>query len=208
MAERAVSQVRAGERPRSGEQPLPTRPAADDAPAARRPPARPEVAGTLAPPTPAERPPATPRSVRLSAALWWAGCLAGVVGVVTALLDHAALEAKLTASAQESDPAASADVVADGVRATIGLVVGTTGLLVLVSLLWVGLVLRRHGWARWALLVNAALLLLAVDVTQDMVSGGADVDRVAVLVQGALVVLAPVLLLARSARTWFRRTPA
>ena len=171
-----------------------------------RPPARPEL--TNAPPPPAPEPqPAPPRAVRLAAALWWAGCLAGVVGIVTALLDRDALERKLTATVRESDPTASGDVVADGVRATIAVVLGSTGLLVLVSLVWMGLVLRRRGWARWALLATALLLLLAVDVTQDMVAGGADVDRGAVLVQGGLVVLACAALLARSARAWFRRSP-
>jgi hypothetical protein len=142
--------------------------------------------------------------VRLAAALWWTGCLAAAVGLLAVLLDRAALDARLTATATAEDPTASAELVADGVRTLVATVVGAVGLLVLVSLVWVALVLRRRSWARWVLLATLLPTLLALDVAQSVAAGDADVDRVALVAAGGLFLVAVVPLFLRSARAWFR----
>jgi hypothetical protein len=95
-------------------------------------------------------------------------------------------------------------VVRDSVAATTALVTGSVAVLVLVALACVALVGRGRSWARWALLVTTLPLLLALDVTQSVVTGGADLDRIALLAAAGLFVLGLVPLLSRSARAWFR----
>ncbi|SNS77724.1 hypothetical protein SAMN04488107_3745 [Geodermatophilus saharensis] len=188
--------------PGAGEQPLPARPLAGGR-AGRRPPPRPATTSAVALPlTPPEA--RRPGAVRLAAVLWWAGCLAATVGLVAMLLDRAALDARLTATATAEDPTASAALVADGVRTLVAGIAGAVGLLVLVSLVWVALVLRRRSWARWALLVTLLPLLLALDVAQSVAAGDADLDRVALVAAAGLFVVAVVPLFLRSARAWSR----
>ncbi len=88
--------------------------------------------------------------------------------------------------------------------AALRLVTGSVAVLVLVALACVALVGRGRSWARWALLVTTLPLLLALDVTQSVVTGGADLDRIALLAAAGLFVLGLVPLLTRSARAWFR----
>ncbi|MGY1822559.1 hypothetical protein [Geodermatophilus sp. SYSU D00079] len=167
------------------------------------PPPRPATTSDIAPPlgrTPLPR----PATVRATAALVGAGCLAALTGVGAALLDHAALRDRLTATATADDPTAPAAVVAEGVRATIAVVTGGVTLVVLLSLVWVVLLLRRRAWARWALLLTALPALVVLDVAQSLVAGDADVDRVALLVAGGLLLLALLPLLTRSSRAFFR----
>jgi cytochrome c oxidase subunit IV len=142
--------------------------------------------------------------VRLAAALWWAGALAAVTGLVAMLLDRAALDARLTATATAEDPTASADLVADGVRALVLTVVASVGLLVLLSLGWLALVLKRRSWARWALLVTLLPALAALAVAQSVAAGDADLDRVALVAAAVLFLLAVLALFLRPARRWFR----
>ncbi|MGY1690192.1 hypothetical protein [Geodermatophilus sp. SYSU D01105] len=167
------------------------------------PPPRPATTSDLAPPIGRPRP-AAPGTVRATAALWWAGCVAALTGLGAALLDSEALRARLTETATAADPAASADLVADGVRATMVLVLASVAALVALSLLWVGLLLRARTWARWALVVTAAPLLLALDVAQSVVAGDADTDRLALVLAAGLFVVALVPLLSRSARAFCR----
>ncbi len=142
----------------------------------------------------------------LAAGLWFAACTAGALGVVTALLDHDALRSTLSETALANDPTAGADLVDAGVRATIALILGSVTLLVAVSLVWTVLVLRRHSWARWLLLVTGALSLAAADVAQSVVLGGADLDRIAFVVQAGLILLAAVVLFTKPSRAWLRRS--
>ena len=186
----------------TGEQPLPPRPA-HGRPAGREPPPRPRTGSDVALPL-GTTAPQRPGAVLLAAVLWWAGCLAAVAGLVAMLLDRAALDARLTATATADDPTVPADVVADGVRVLVATVVGSVGLLVLVSLVWVALVLRRRGWARWVLLATLLPVLLALVVAQSVAAGGADLDRIALVAAAGLFLVAVVPLLLRSARAWFR----
>jgi hypothetical protein len=168
------------------------------------PPPRPAVTSDLAPPIARAHPP-RPATVRAAAALCWAGCLAALTGLAAALLDLAALRDRLAALATAEDPAAPADLVADGVQATVALVLGGVAALVAASLVWTALVLRRRGWARWALLLSAVAAVPALGVAQSVVAGGADLDRWALVLAAGLLALAPVPLLGRSARAWSRR---
>jgi hypothetical protein len=167
------------------------------------PPPRPATTSDIAPPIGRPRP-EVPGTVRATAALWWAGCLAALTGLGAALLDSEALRARLTETATAADPTAAADLVADGVRATMALVLAGVAVLVAVSLVWVGLLLRARSWARWALVATAVPTLLALDVAQSVVAGGGDTDRLALVVAAGLFVVALVPLLSRSARAFAR----
>ncbi|MGY1638281.1 hypothetical protein ACI78V_16675 [Geodermatophilus sp. SYSU D00742] len=168
------------------------------------PPPRPATTSDVAPPSLDRATPARPGSVQATVALWCAGCLAALTGVVAALLDATALRDRLTATATADDPTAPADVVTEGVRATIAVVSGGVTLVVLLSLVWVVLLLRGRSWARWALLATALPSLVVLDVAQSLVAGDVDVDRLALLAAGGLFVLALLPLLARSSRAFFR----
>ncbi|WP_157937095.1 hypothetical protein [Geodermatophilus chilensis] len=183
----------------TAQRPLPRRVVLTGNVVAAPPPARPAVTSDLAPPLPRSRPP-QPATVRVAVALWWAGCLAAVTGISAALLDLGELRDRLAVLATAEDPAAPADLVADGVRATIALVLGGVGALVAVSLVWTALVLRGRGWARWALVVTAVPTVLALDVAQTVVTGGADLDRWALVAAAGLCVVAVLPLFSRSAR--------
>ena len=184
----------------SARRPLPVRPPSPRA-AERTPPPRPGLTSDLrAPVAPAQL--SRPWTLRLSATLWFAACAAGVAALLATMLDGDALRASLTATAAADDPAATAAAVEDGVRFTILAVLGVVSLLLVSTLLWTALVLRRRSWARWALLATGLLSLFAADVGQSLVAGGADVDRVAFIVQAGLVVLGLVTLFSGSTRSW------
>jgi len=191
--------TRSDQGPTTAHRPLPRRVVLTGNVAAPPPPARPAVTSDIAPPLPRNRPP-RPATVRAAVALWWAGCLAAVTGISAALLDLGALRDRLAVLATAEDPAAPADLVTDGVRATIALVLGGVGALVAVSLLWTALVLRGSGWARWALVLTVVPTVLVLDVAQTVVTGGADLDRWALVAAAVLCVLAVVPLFSRSAR--------
>jgi uncharacterized membrane protein len=192
----------ARQRPATGEQPLPVPRRVVVTGNVAAPPPRPRVGSDLPPPRlQADR---RPRTLDVAARLWWAAAAAAVITVVAAVLDRAALDERLTALALESDPGASAGAVAAGVRATLVLVLGGTALLALLSLAWLRLVLRRRSWARWALLATALPALVLADVTQSVVAGGLEVDRVAAICQAGLVLGALVPLWLRPTRTWLQ----
>jgi hypothetical protein len=173
------------------------------APPPRTPPPRPRLTSTLAPPVGTPEPP-RPRAAVVSAVLWSAAAIAGGLGVLAALADGAALRATLEAAAGEADPAASAELVDDGVDTTILLVVCSLTLLVALTVLGTALLLRRRRWSRGLLLATGLLTLAAVGIAQSVVAGGVDLDRIGLLVQLGLVVAALVTLASRSVRGWLR----
>ena len=173
--------------------------------AVRTAPPRPTVTSQLTPPVfrPASAAP-PPRSLRVSAVLWFAGCAAGMFGLAAALVDSDALRDKLTALATENDPTASAALVRDGVWATTAVLVGVASVLVVATLVGTALLLRGRAWSRWLLLVTGLATLPAVDVGQSIVAGGADLDRIGLLLQAGLVVPALVALFLPSSGSWLR----
>jgi hypothetical protein len=173
------------------------------APARRTPPPRPGLTSGLALPVRTPEPP-RPAAAVVSVVLWFAACAAGGFGLLAAMMDGAALRAKLAAAATEADPTAPAQLVDDGVDTTILLVLGGVALLVVVTLVGTALLLRRRRWSRWLLLGTGLLTLAAGDVAQSVVTGGVDLDRIGFLVQLGLVVLALVTLFLRSTRAWLR----
>ncbi len=168
---------------------------------AAAPPPRPQVTTGLARPERAAAP-RRPRALRLSAAGWFLAAAAGGAGILAALADGDALREKLTAEAAAADPELAADAISDGVSATTALVLGSVAVLGLLLVLWTVVLLRRRVWARWPLLLTGALVLVADDIAQSVVSGGSDLDRTAFLVQAVLVVLAAVALCWRSTSRW------
>jgi hypothetical protein len=146
-----------------------------------------------------------PRAVRASSWLWFAACAAGALGGLAALADGNALRDRLSAAARATDPAATAAAIDDAVLATVLVVLGTVAALVVLAVVWTAFLLRRRPWARWLLLVTGLLMLFAGDVALSLVTGGANLDRIGLLAQMALVVPAMGLLLARSSRAWLGR---
>jgi hypothetical protein len=177
-------------------------------PAASAPPPRPPVASDLAVPGAGvhlrSAPPPRPRALRLSVVLWLGACLAGLAGVGAALADGDALRDRLTDTARAVDPAATTEAVTDAVGTSILLVVGAVVVLALVTTVSTVLVHQRRVWARWVLLGTGLLTLFVADVAQSSVAGGNDLDRILLLTQAGLIVVAVVLLFTRSSGRWIR----
>ena len=148
--------------------------------------------------------PRAPGTVRAAAWCWAAGALAGAVALGAAALDLAGVRQRLVDAAAAADPAADAELLREGADTTVLAVLGPLAALVVLGLLCLGLYLRRRSmWSR-ALLVLGLLTVLVDVLAQDLLSGGPKTDRVAVLAQGGLVVLALVLLFLRPSRAWSR----
>lgn len=166
------------------------------------PPSRPPVTRDLAPPGPRTTPPLPP-ALRTSVWLWLASFLAGIVGLLAMARDLDALRLALRAAALEQDPSASAELLDSSVTAVLrGVFIGS-GALIAVSAVCLVFLLRRRSEARWLLTVSGLLSLIAGLVDAGIVTGGAEIDRVAFLVQAAAIVLALITLLVRSSRAWF-----
>jgi hypothetical protein len=148
--------------------------------------------------------PPRPRAVRASGLLCWAAALAAAAGLLAMLLDRAALDARLTATATAGDPAASAAEVSDAVAATIAMVVGAVALVTALVAAGTALALRRRAWARWVVLALLLPTLLVLDLAQSTAAGDADLDRLALIGAAGLFLLVPLPLFSRSARAWFR----
>jgi hypothetical protein len=190
----------------AGHAPLPS--AARQSPGAAAaptpPPPRPAVGGDLPRPAVAGQL-SKPSAVRVAAGLWFAACAAGLCGVLAALADGDALRDRLSATARETDAAATAAAVEDAVRMTILVVLGAVAVLSVLAIVWTAHLLRRRSWAHRALMVTGVVMLFATDVAQSVVTGGSDLDRIWLLAQLGLAALATVLLFARSTRAWLRR---
>jgi hypothetical protein len=169
----------------------------------RPPPPRPELSSTLAPPLHTAGPD-RPAAAVVSAVLWFAACAAGGFALLATMMDGDALRTRLTAAATEADPSASADLVRNGVRTTILLVLGVEALLVVGTLAGAALLLGGRAWSRWLLLAAGLLTVVAGVVAQSVVDGGVDLDRIGFLAQVGLVAAAAVTLLLRPTRVWLR----
>jgi hypothetical protein len=124
--------------------------------------------------------------------------------VAATAADGAGLRARLTEAVTAQDPSASAQLIASGVRAVLLIVLGVQLLLALLAVIGAALLLRRHARARWALVVTGLVTLPAAAFAQGLVSGGADVDRIAFLTQGGLAVVGLVAVLSRPTGRWVR----
>jgi hypothetical protein len=138
---------------------------------------------------------------------WYASCAAGILGIGLALADSGALRDGLTETARRADPEASATVLENAVTTTLFVVLGSAAALILLVGLWTAQLHGRRPWARWALLGTGLVTLLIADVAQSTVSGGADLDRIAFLVQAGLLLLAVVLTVLPPVRRWLRGEP-
>ena len=167
------------------------------------PPPRPPLTSDIAPPAP-QVVPRAPGTVRGAAWCWVAATLAGLAALGAAALDLAGLRQRLVDSAATADPAADPELLREGADTTVLAVLGPLAVLVVLGLACLVLYLRRRSvW--WRVLLVLGLLTVVVDVlAQDLVSGGPEVDRIATIAQGGLVVLALVLLLLRPSRRWTR----
>ena len=167
------------------------------------PPPRPPLTSDLAPPAPHVVPRA-PGTVRAAAWLWVAAVVAGAGALAAAAVDLSGVRQRLVDTAAAADPAADPELLRDGADTTVLAALGSLAVLVVLGLLVLVLYLRRRAvWSR--VLVALGLLTVAVDVlVQDVVRGGPEADRVAVLVHAGLTVLALLLLLLGPSRRWSR----
>jgi hypothetical protein len=168
-------------------------------PPARLPPPRPAVTSSLAPPGRPVRPP-RPWTLRTGVAAAVAACVAGLIGLAGIGAGWQELQRRLSATAGAARPAASAQLVHEGVRTTGLLVVAVVGLLAVGTLLWAVLVLLGRAWARWPLAVTGLLTVAVALALQGVLAGAPAADRGAFLVQAGLAVLASALLLAAGPR--------
>jgi hypothetical protein len=183
------------------------------APALRRPstmssatpaaPPRPRVTSDLRPPRPTDRPP-RPVSIAVAASFWTTSFIVGLAAFIAGYTDRATVRARLTASAVAEDPTIAADVLHDGVTLTMATVLAVNAVIMLLAGLCLILVLRGRRTARWFLVLLGLVTLLAIDFDQDFVSGGIEIDRIALLVEGALVIVGTVALLTRASGAWLR----
>jgi hypothetical protein len=171
------------------------------------PPPRPALTTDLAPPLRRSRPPGRLRAGLLSALPWFAALVAAVTGSAATAADGTAIRARLTEQAMAHDPSVSAQLASSGVRTTLLLVLGAQLFLAVVGVLGAVLVLGHRGWARWALLATGVVTLPAVAFAQSVVAGGVDVDRIAFLAQGGLVLLGAAAVLSRPVGRWVHRRP-
>jgi hypothetical protein len=168
------------------------------------PPPRPQLTSDVVPPWLRSGQDARPRLLPAIAAVVDAAVTAELAAMLAMAADVSPLRERLTATATKGDPSASAELVRSGVRTTLLLVFGTQSVLAALLLIGVALFLRRLRWARWALFGTALVTLAVVALAQDVVAGGRDLDRLAFLVEGGLLVLTLALLLSRRIGTWLR----
>jgi hypothetical protein len=168
----------------------------DAARPARRPgpPPRPPLTSTLPPPAPRAAP-RRPPSVRASAWCWGLSALAGALALAAAAADLTGVRQRTAEAGAVADPTAGAELLRSGADIAVAGVLGALAALLVLTLACLAVFLRfRAGW-RGALAVLGLLTLAADVLAQDLLAGGPELDRSAVLVQGGLVVLALVLLL-------------
>jgi lysylphosphatidylglycerol synthetase-like protein (DUF2156 family) len=168
------------------------------------PPPRPQLTSDVVPPWLRSDQEARPRRVPAVAVLVVAAVASGLAGMAAMAADGAGLQDRLTAAATKGDPSASAELVRSGVRTTLLLLFGMQSVLVVLLVVGVVLLLRRLTWARWALLGIALVTLALAALAQDVVAGGRDLDRLAFVVEGGLLLVTSVLLLSRPIGTWLR----
>jgi hypothetical protein len=148
-----------------------------------------------------------PATLRASAWLWGAGTAAGALGLLTAFVNYDSLADRVTETARTADPDLAADVLDAGVAATLTTLLGASAVLTALVLCSLLLVLRPVAGWRWLLAVGGVLQLFLLPLVLSLVSGGTDVDGIAFLVQGVLVVPALVLLFLRPSGRWLRGAP-
>jgi hypothetical protein len=150
------------------------------------PPPRPRTSSDLVPPGPDVRrrqPALAPASVWA----WTGSVVAGLVALAAAYVDRAALRERLTDSARAADPGGADGLLREGVTLTM-LLVGSVGALLTLAVAACVLAAGRGRRRAMTLLLVVGLLLLAVVAfAQAFVAGGANVARIALLVQGGLL---------------------
>lgn len=166
-------------------------------------PPRPRVTSDLVPPRPDHRP-ARPRALGAAASFWTASFVAALIAFVAAYSDRATTRDRLTEIARANDPSLSPATLADGVRLTMVTVLAASALLVVLAAVCLPMVLHGKRGFRTALVGIAVLTLLVIQFDQEFVAGGVEVDRLALLSQGALVLVGTIALLLRPSGAWLR----
>jgi hypothetical protein len=137
--------------------------------------------------------------------LWALVLVTGLVALIVSAIDLEALRHDLLVDARIDDREAAEALLHDSVIVLITAVALTCDALLLLAIWGLRLVSQRSYAAVRVLVPTAALALVAAAVAQSFVAGGGtELDRMAFLVQGALILLATGALLTRSSRAWLR----
>lgn len=168
------------------------------------PPPRPPVASRL--PVPGSvGPPPRPFMLTVAVRLWALVLVAGLVALIVSAVDLEALRHDLLVDARIDDRDAAEHLLRDSVIVLMTTIALVCDALLLLAVWGLRLVSRRSRGAVLVLVSTAVLALAAVAVAQSLVAGGAtELDRMAFLVQGGLVLLATGALLTRRSRAWLR----
>jgi len=186
--------------------PAPPTPAAAR-PARREPPARPPMSDLTPPPiAPPLRP---PRILRVSRGVWIASFVVGLLAIAFAFLSRNAQFERLRAVITDLEPGQDAATL-DSVTAVVFWgTIAALAVVILVEALLVRAVLRRHGAARWVLLLFLVLHAAVAVIADGFVGMDEEglVVRIVLAVQLLLAGVALVLALLSRAGRWFRVQP-
>ncbi|MCU1638942.1 MAG: hypothetical protein JWL94_1589 [Microbacteriaceae bacterium] len=145
--------------------------------------------------------------MRVARALWLTSLAAGLLAIVTALLEWDAQVDRLSTAAAEIEPGrdtATLDAVATIV---FGGSLAALVLVVVIEAVLLKVMMRRHAWARWALLVvllvHSGVVLLA---EASLAAPGIEGILVRLLLLGQLLLAGAGLIVSvlPGARRWFR----
>ncbi len=140
--------------------------------------------------------------------LWLASGLIPVLGLVYALTRFSDISEHLKAAARAADPTASVETIS-----RISSVTALTGLLalavpVILQIMLALLMINRHGWPRYFLiivgLVGVPAAAVAFGALSDESTQTQNNAEIGVAVQTVLVLLAIVLMFLPTANSWFR----
>jgi hypothetical protein len=141
--------------------------------------------------------------VRVSLLLWLGSVLAGALGLATAVVNLETIRVRVSDAALETDPGLEQEVLDAGVTVTLTAVLGTAGVLLVVTAVALALTFRRVRGMRWVLTATGVVTVLVMPLVLSLVAGGTAVDDGAFLVQAVLVIGAAATLFAGPSRRWW-----
>lgn len=168
-------------------------------------PPRPATSDQVPPPL---RPPVKPAgAIKAARGLWLASFAVGALIVVTAFFARDAQVERLSAAAAVIDPGRDAETLEAVAMILFWGSLGALALIVLVEAILLRVMMRRHGWVRWVLLVAlAAHLGIVLLVEASVVAPDLEGIAARVLLVGQLLLAGAGLIVSAlpGTRWWFR----
>lgn len=158
-------------------------------------------------PPPLRRPVKPSGAIRAARTLWLASFAVGMLAVVSAFLAREAHVERLSAAAAEIDPGGDALTLEAVATIVFWGSLGALVLVVVVEAILLRVMMRRHGWARWVLLVVLLIhfgVVLLADAS--LVAPAAEGILARVLLLGQLLLAGAGLIVSAvpGSRWWFR----